>query len=138
MSIYEKSNIENYLLLENLKLFCEIVFISSRMFQNFCLVFINVICRLFLRLDLKLLQNNTNSPGGTSLGKVQTPTSAGSEASNTFKFTNTLGNGKVQSPSSKCETPNTSKKSAKHKPHDNFRNAFLLGEFSEVLFLCFL
>ncbi|KAL5273433.1 TACC1 family protein [Megaselia abdita] len=76
--------------------------------------------------------NNTNSPGASS-GKVQTPTSAGSEASNNniLKLANTPSsiNGKIQSPS-KSETPNSSKKLSSHskKPHDNFRNAFLLDD----------
>ncbi|KAL5273434.1 TACC1 family protein [Megaselia abdita] len=77
-------------------------------------------------------KNNTNSPGASS-GKVQTPTSAGSEASNNniLKLANTPSsiNGKIQSPS-KSETPNSSKKLSSHskKPHDNFRNAFLLDD----------
>lgn len=141
MSIYEIKDLDitNYLLLENLKLFCEIVLITSRMFQNCCLVVINIILRIFFKLDLKLLQNITNSPGATT-GKVQTPTSAGSEVSknNNLKLANTP-NGKIESPSKSETTPHSSKKSShsKQKPHENFRNAFLLGGFFWVWFILY-
>lgn len=132
MSIDENSNkLINYLLLENLKFFCEILLIISRMFQNFCLILIKVILHYLFKLELNSLQNNTNSPGGTtSIGKIQTPISAGSES--TSKLENSFGNGKFHQSPSKSET----KRSLQHnKPHDYFRNALLIGEFFVLFYV---